>query len=174
MSLELVPASEVEGAVCEEVKPEEAEKLEEVANEMIEICKRDGGAGLSAPQVGIKKRMLVWCYDGRNFEIVFNPTFYRTDGGKRYTQEGCLTYPSEVYKMRRWKNIGAIYFAWNGEEFIKRTKKLRRIPAIIYQHEFDHLNGKTIKMDGVFLRKKTEEEMKINMEALEDADKQQE
>lgn len=166
----LVPASEVEGAICEEVKPGEAEKLEEMANEMIEICKAEGGAGLAAPQVGIRKRMFIWSQNGRDYEIVFNPTFYKLDGGKRYTKEGCLTYPEEIYQMRRWKNVGVIYFVWNGEDFIKRTNKFKRVPAVIFQHEVSHLLGRTIKMDGTFLYKK-EKETEVDVKKTKGGDK---
>jgi peptide deformylase len=146
--VELVSKEKIEGMACAEVSEDEAEELFKKGEEMIELCRKEEGIGLAAPQVGIYKNMIIKreMFSPR-FEIIFNPTFYR-DGGKTRTIEGCLTYPGQYYYLKRFKRIGVIYYLWNGYEFIKKTKKTHGMESFVWQHEIDHLKGKTIATKG--------------------------
>lgn len=157
--MELVTPDKVEGVICSKVIEEEAEELNDKGYEMIELCKLKEGIGMAAPQVGIYKNMIV----KRdlflpNFEIIFNPSFYR-DGGITKTVEGCLNYPDEYFSVKRFKRIGVVYYIWNGEKFIKKTKKASGMEAFVFQHECNHLGvgcknnqGTTIKMIGTLIK----------------------
>ena len=52
--------------------------------------------------------------------------------------EGCLSYPGKERNIRRSKTIDVEYY--NGKEHISET--LTGMIARIFQHEYDHLNGK--------------------------------
>jgi len=162
--IELVDKEKIEGIDCSDVLVEEAEDLVDTGYEMIEFCKKNNGAGLAAPQIGMYKKLFVISHiemDPSYFEIVFNPMFYRL-ASTVFMIEGCLSYPKEYYKVKRFKEIGVVYYVFNGIEFVKRTKKLKRISAVIFQHEYDHLMGKTIKTEGEFSHSLKEGEKAFN------------
>lgn len=148
--LELKFGSDIEGVECEEIKESEASEYISIAQAMIEFAAKNGGVGLSAPQVGINKKLIVWAGKDNTFHIGFNPTFY-SKGKKTNTVEGCLSYPEEEYFVegRRRKYIQAVYYALNKSgKLLKVTRPMRDDEAIIYQHEVDHINGKTVAMIG--------------------------
>jgi peptide deformylase len=145
--MEIIEASKIEGVKSEPVEYFEADELYEKSTEMYELIGEKKGLGLAAPQVGIFKQMFVMLDNLGKPETIFNPQYFR-DGGKTNTVEGCLSYPDEYYYLKRWKRISMVYYIWNGVELIKRTGKATGMRAIIFQHETDHLNGKTVAMWG--------------------------
>ena len=146
--MELVTADKVENAICTEVTKEEAEELSDIGYEMIDLCEKEDGVGLAAPQVGINKKMLIKRdLFTKNYEVIFNPSFYR-DGSTTRTIEGCLTYPGEYYHLKRFKRVGVIYYLLGSDGLFKMTKKATGMEAFMWQHEIMHLMGRTIAMDG--------------------------
>ena len=147
--LELRLREEVENVECEDIYEEEASGFIPIAQAMIEFTAKNGGVGLSAPQIGINKKLIVWQGKNNTFHIGFNPTFY-SKGKKINTVEGCLSYPEEEYYISgRRKYIQAVYYALNqGGKLVKIARSMRDDEAIVYQHEVDHVNGKTIAMIG--------------------------
>jgi len=167
--MEILKDKDVEGIICTPVKNEEVLDLLQKAEEMIELCKKEDGIGLAAPQVGILKNMFIRKnLRNQSFDIIFNPSFFK-EGGTTNTVEGCLSYPETHFYLKRFKRIGTIYYVWNGTELIKRNEKLIGIPSFVFQHETDHLKGITVNMKGSVidddkLKKRTNqagEEMKI-------------
>ena len=101
--MELALAKDVEGAICSDVTVEEAEDMMKLGYEMIDFCREKDGIGMAGPQVGILKNIIVKRdMVNPNFEIIFNPSFYR-EGSPITTVEGCLTYPGEHFFQRRFK-----------------------------------------------------------------------
>lgn len=154
----LLPADKIEGIECEEVTLEEAIELKEIGEQMIEYCANNGGAGLAAPQIGIFKNMFVWMNSANSFQIVYNPRYFK-DGKKTNVIEGCLSYPDENYYLQRWKRISAVSFVIHEGEFKKLTQHLSGERAFIFQHETDHLSGKTIAIEGLKLDEKMREKV---------------
>jgi peptide deformylase len=154
--IKIVPSSEIEGVICEEVK--ETEKLEEaisIGEKLIAKCISLGGVGLAAPQIGINKRIFVWMFKPEIFQIAINPTFYKEGHKKISMIEMCLSYPGERYYISgRWKSIRAVYYSINKSEnkLVKITKSISGESAIIYQHEIWHLDGKTIATEGKLIK----------------------
>ncbi len=60
--------------------------------------------------------------------------------GKESMGEGCLSYPGKYVQKRRWRKIVVKYF--NGKETVEEA--LEGMESRIFQHEYDHLLGKTI------------------------------
>lgn len=147
--LELRLRKEVENVECEDIHEEEASDFIPIAQAMIEFTAKNGGVGLSAPQIGINKKLIVWQGKNNTFHIGFNPTFF-SKGKKINTIESCLSYPEEEYFVPgRRKYIQAVYYALNqGGKLVKIARSMRDDEAIVYQHEVDHINGKTIAMIG--------------------------
>lgn len=171
--MDFIHEEELNEVISEEVNIEEAEELLEKANEMIDLCREKGGIGLAAPQVGIFKRMFIWTRDkGRKYEIVFNPQIYRNNSsGKTNVIEGCLSIPDETYLVRRNKKIRAVYYQYAGGKFVKRVEEFRKPLSFVWQHEIDHLNGKTVKINGEYIdyepRKEKDEEPKFSFKKPE-------
>lgn len=117
--------------------------------EMAKKYQLRGGVGLAAPQLDVSKRIiavLVPSLDPEKPEpefadILFNPKITRHSVQEACLRdgEGCLSVDREVpgYVVRQHK-ITLQYININGEE---QTIRLKNYPAIVVQHEIDHLNG---------------------------------
>lgn len=103
------------------------------------------GMGLSLIQLGIAKRIFVICYEVEEgkFEeyIVINPKILRESEEMIYVEEGegCLSINRPVDGIvPRNARIKVEYYDIDGN---KITKRFREELSIVFQHEYDHLNG---------------------------------
>lgn len=110
------------------------------ANVMFEKMKEFKGVGMSANQVGIGVTFFVIGVDDVRIDV-FNPKIVSSSGECDYN-EGCLSYPGMIVKIKRPEEIDVEYQNAKGE-VIKR--KLGGLTARIFQHEYDHMQGLTIK-----------------------------
>jgi peptide deformylase len=147
--MELVNSDEIEYITCEDVEEDELEWVVDKGEEMIKYCAENGGLGLAAPQIGIYKNFFVYSPREEIFQIVINPSWF-PDGKKTNTVEGCLSYPGQNYFLTRYKYVRAVYYGRS-----KKTGRMERVAkrlsgddAIIFQHETDHLRGKTVRTKG--------------------------
>lgn len=103
------------------------------------------GMGLSLIQLGIAKRIFVICYEieeGKFEEyIVINPKILRESEEMIYVEEGegCLSINRPIDGIvPRNARIKVEYYDMDGN---KITKRFREELSIVFQHEYDHLNG---------------------------------
>jgi len=145
--LELVSKSEVEYVICEDVVDEDVMNILNFAvPQMKGIMTAKDGVGIAGPQVGIKKKFNVYNVPGiEGYNVIFNGK-YISEGSRIQMMEGCLSYPGEQNKTKRYKKIKVMYDIWNKKEnkLEKVTRRVKGVEAIILQHEIDHLTGKTI------------------------------
>lgn len=123
---------------CQPVKSigkEERQILEQMAQKM----RQSGGVGLAACQVGINKQMLVVDFANQTLKLA-NPRI-RKRQGTFSIEEGCLSLPEIVVKIKRAKKIKLEALNENNEKIVLDAEDLL---AIILQHEIDHLNGRLI------------------------------
>lgn len=118
-----------------------------------EIAKKYGlraGVGLAAPQIGVSKRMFVMAaYDEKNhyFEMaIINPKIVSYSDELTYLPggEGCLSVDREVKGLiHRPKKIRVQGYVYDFEknEAVLKTIVLKGYLAVVFGHEFDHLNG---------------------------------
>lgn len=111
--------------------------------EMIKLVSKEKGMGLAANQVGYDLRMFVWHYINK-WELVLNPRLIGLPGGKQAMKEKCLSVDHEV-STQRFKKIRVMYTTIKDGKYKPIVRELSKIPAVIFQHEFDHLNGYTIE-----------------------------
>ena len=123
------------------------------------LAERKDGIGLAANQVGIDASVAV--VNVREPLILINPIIEEQWDEIDY-YEGCLSYPKEGIKTKRYKNIiikteqelGGWYFSgaettqeargsWE-QDSKKQDQEQRILEAVCVQHEIDHLNGMTI------------------------------
>lgn len=148
--LKLAEPSVVENAECDEVIPEEMDDIKKLGEAMIRLCVEQGGLGLAAPQVGVMKKMFIWMNGSNTFQIVCNPKFF-PDKKQTNTVEGCLTYPGKQYYMKRFKSGNARWDVLDPKNPKKLKRNFRTLSgerALVFQHELDHCEGKTIEMLG--------------------------
>lgn len=107
-------------------------KLTKIKKQMIKLMTDKNGCGLAASQVGLNKRLFIVRHD-----LYINPEILFYDNEIEST-EGCLSIPGLSYKVKRFNDIEIkAYNEFN--QLIE--KKLTGLEAIIFQHEFDHING---------------------------------
>jgi len=137
-----------------EITAKEADELEQLLKDGLQ---QYPGLGISATQLGIKKRA---CYIkfgdeeyGREL-FLLNPVItYRSNEGFIF-YEGCLSIPKTVENPLRTirackvvvetDNLGTLEFEINKEEDKDRVS-VETMMTVIVQHEIDHLDGITIK-----------------------------
>jgi peptide deformylase len=110
-----------------------------LAMDLVETMNAHGALGLSAPQVGIPYRVI--CFPSTPNVVMFNPVVVDSTTEETVMEEGCLTYPGLLLKMRRKRAIKVRYFRPNGEVM---NEKFADMTARVIQHEVDHLDGRTI------------------------------
>lgn len=120
----------------------EAEMLDirRICENMIRKIGSDKNAlGLSANQVGVSKRFFIMRRKSGKFDVAINPRIFSRKNPIEYN-EGCLSYPvkDRSVKVKRHGRVQVKYYTVNGES---RCEFLKNLEAVIYQHEFDHLNG---------------------------------
>ena len=111
------------------------------ANLMFERMKELGGVGLSANQLGVNVKMFVMGI-GELRISVFNPSIVSTSAEETVGIEGCITFPGIYVNMARPSSVTAKYFNEKGEEQIVEYIGLT---ARIFLHEYDHMQGITLK-----------------------------
>lgn len=110
-----------------------------ILSRMVETMYAAEGVGLAAPQVGIDKQLLVADSQGEPIKLV-NPCIL-TREGESMIEEGCLSLPEIMLKIKRAKKILVEGINERGEPVKIQAEDLL---AHILQHEIDHLQGRLI------------------------------
>ncbi|GGH72132.1 peptide deformylase 2 [Compostibacillus humi] len=142
-------AKEVPLPIGEEEKKLLNDMLEFLKNsqdeEMAQKYQLRAGVGLAAPQLGIEKRLIAVHFEDTSGKLysygLVNPKIVSHSVEKSYLAggEGCLSVdrPVEGFVVRHAR-ITVKATDMDGKELKLR---LKGYPAIVFQHEIDHLNG---------------------------------
>lgn len=120
---------------CEEVRKFDSE-LFALLDDMKETVRKEDGAGLAAPQVGVNLRVVVIDLDEGFFEMI-NPRILAVKGEQR-GEEGCLSVKGKYGIVTRPNKVKAEYRDRTGK---KHTVTGTGLFARCMCHEFDHLDG---------------------------------
>ena len=112
------------------------EKLWALLDDMKDTVKKEQGAGLAAPQVGILRRMAVVDVDEGYFEFI-NPDITQQKG-EQSGWEGCLSVRGKSGIVSRPMKVTLTYQDRNGEKHLLKAKGFF---ARAICHELDHLDG---------------------------------
>lgn len=112
------------------------EKLVRLLDDMKDTVKKEQGAGLAAPQVGILKRVVVVDVEEGYFEFI-NPVIL-SQKGEQSGWEGCLSVKGKQGVVSRPMKVKLSYQDRNGE---KRLLQAKGFFARAICHELDHLDG---------------------------------
>jgi len=124
------------------------DELRALVEDMFDTMDEAPGVGLAATQVGIGKRIFVYDYDddegNERRGVVINPVLEigPIESGEADWDtelEGCLSVPGERFPIKRadWARVSGVDLEQNPVS-IEATGWFARI----FQHEFDHLEGK--------------------------------
>lgn len=97
---------------------------------------KNNGIGLAANQIGLPYR--VFAMKTNPVIVAFNPRIVDKGSQETLLEEGCLTFPGLLVKVKRSDIIKVRYAEPNGQI---KTTKFTGLTAHIFQHELDHLNG---------------------------------
>lgn len=140
-------------------------ELEKLIEDMFETMYRASGVGLAAPQVNLPISVLVIDADpfkenypeGEGFKrAMINPEVLEIGGEPWAFEEGCLSLPGIHENVTRPANVKVRYY---DEKFVQHEEELSGICARVFQHEYDHLQGKVFvdrisNIRKAFLKKK--------------------
>lgn len=114
---------------------------QEVYDNLLETMGHYGGIGLSANQCGLMIRAFVLYTDWykKEHQIFFNPKIIWESEETEMLDEGCLTYPNLFLTIKRPSVIEFTYQDVTGEE---KKGKFAGMTARVFQHEYDHMEGK--------------------------------
>ncbi len=112
------------------------EKLWELLDDMKDTVKKEQGAGLAAPQVGVLRRAVVVDVEDGYFEFI-NPVIVQQKG-EQTGWEGCLSVRGKSGVVSRPMKVTLSYSDRNGERHLLKAKGFF---ARAICHELDHLDG---------------------------------
>jgi peptide deformylase len=93
--------------------------------------------GLAANQVGTPYRIFAMRGSPENF-VCYNPRIVEKSQKEIVLEEGCLSYPNLIIKIKRPESIRVRFSTPNGDTI---TKQFTGMTARVFQHEYDHLEG---------------------------------
>ena len=112
------------------------EKLHQILDDMKDTVKKEQGAGLAAPQIGLLYRMAVVDVEEGYFEFI-NPVIMKQKG-EQTDWEGCLSVRGKMGEVSRPMKVTVVYQDRFGEKHVLQAKGFF---ARAICHELDHLDG---------------------------------
>ncbi len=132
---------------AEEVTAFNTPELDTLIEDMLDTMHAEDGAGLSAPQICVSQRVVVFGFDDspRYPEappvpktVLINPQILPLDDAMEDDWEGCLSVPGMRGIVPRYSRIEYRGFDAAGEPFRVEAEGFH---ARVVQHECDHLDG---------------------------------
>jgi peptide deformylase len=144
-------------------------ELHELIKDMFETMYHAEGVGLAANQIGVELSVMVIDTSKKEGSppikaVLINPEILFTEGQIKY-KEGCLSFPGLVVEVSRYSKVRVKAFDLTGEE---KIYEFEGFPAIVFQHEMDHLNGITFidRVSGVKKRLALDRYAKLQKEKV--------
>ncbi|SJM91800.1 Peptide deformylase 2 [Crenothrix polyspora] len=122
--------------------------IQQLIKDMHTTLSATEGVGLAAPQIGISKRIIIVaskptrrypCAPLMEATVMINPSFQTLSDVTEKDWEGCLSIPGVRALVPRYTDIMIYYTDRDG---IAVSLQLAGFVARVFQHEFDHLEGK--------------------------------
>ncbi len=125
------------------------EPVRELLADMVDTLHHAGGIGLAAPQVNASVRLAIIEIPGGNsrygdipampLTVFVNPEIQLLDGESAGYWEGCLSVPGLRGFVERPQHVRVRALDLQGNAF---ELELKGFLATVFQHEFDHLDGR--------------------------------
>ena len=133
--------------VSEPVTAFDTPELHALIRDMFDTMAAADGAGLAAPQIGVLQRVMIFGVEANPrypdveevpTTVLINPEFDVTDEGVQGFWEGCLSVPGMRGFVERPAGIRYRGFDAAGDPIERDATGFH---AIVFQHEYDHLDG---------------------------------
>ena len=127
--------------VAEPIPPDQIQSpiVQRLIQDMLDTVLEYDGVGLAAPQVHHSLRLVLLCLDPKEgFEVWINPVLTPTTAEEMVSTEGCLSVPELRGDVSRPNKIKVEAYDHQGQFF---ERHLEGFPAVVAQHECDHLDG---------------------------------
>ena len=119
------------------------DELREFAADLVHTMYLRDGVGLAAPQVGVSRRVIAvdpyWSREHKPKDplIMINPELeFGTQ--ETETEEGCISLPQLYANVIRPASVNVSFTDLSGQ---RRVLAFTGYPAVVVQHEYDHLEG---------------------------------
>jgi peptide deformylase len=116
-------------------------KTQELIDDMIQTMRQAPGVGLASNQVGEPCRIILFDTSAKDepndLVVLINPEIVEADGLVVY-EEGCLSVIDYTADVKRAERITVKGLDREGNPVLLKKEGL---PAIVLQHEIDHLDG---------------------------------
>jgi len=121
--------------------------LHELVADMFDTMDAADGAGLAAPQIGVLSRVMIFGVEANPrypdvesvpTTVLVNPEFEVVEDSVQGFWEGCLSVPGMRGYVERPRAIRYSGFDPVGKRI---ESEARGFHAIVFQHEYDHLDG---------------------------------
>ena len=116
------------------------QRVRDTLEEMLQLMYEHQGIGLAANQVGLLERMIVIDL-GQNPLKLINPRIIKKKKGKVEFEEGCLSLPGTLVRVRRFNDIVVEALDTEGRPL---EIKAQGLLSVCLQHEIDHLDGRLL------------------------------
>jgi peptide deformylase len=150
----IVPPEQI--PVAQDCPIDDLMRLYKTCLEMVDLCEKEKGAGLSAVQVGIPWHLYV-LKDGQKYRFFVNCRYNAASTDRVLSIEGCLSLRDKKgrllsYRLARYKEVKIL-----GHELVEGSEKPELVSVdsvqtgfigIVHQHEIDHGYGVLIRDFG--------------------------
>ena len=109
----------------------------EFSQELIKFVYENNALGIAANQIGVPYRVFAMRGSPENF-VCFNPKITQESEKQIVLEEGCLSYPGLLVKIKRPEFVRVRFTTPNGDTI---TRQFIGMTARVFQHEYDHLEG---------------------------------
>ena len=113
-------------------------RIQQLLDDMLETMRAADGVGLTAPQVGVLRRLVVIEVEEDHPIFLINPEIIY-EAGEQEGPEGCLSIPGRSGIVRRPMKVTVRATGRDGKAFEMTGEGLL---ARAFCHEIDHLDGK--------------------------------
>lgn len=134
-------------AVSQPLECFDTPELHELVRDMFDTMAAADGAGLAAPQIGVPQRVMIFGIEANPrypdaeavpTTVLVNPEFETLDDTPTSGWEGCLSVPGMRGYVPRHTAVRYRGF----DQFGNAVERVAEgFHAVVFQHEFDHLDG---------------------------------
>jgi peptide deformylase len=153
--LSIVPVSQI--PIANDCPIAEPMLLYKTCLELVEVCTKENGVGLSAVQVGVPWHLYVVKYE-KGYRFFVNCRYNGTSESKiLMSVEGCLSLKDQRGRLKFYRLLRHTEVRISGFELIEGEDKANLVPldevesgfiGIVHQHEIDHGYGVLISDFG--------------------------
>ena len=133
---------------AKKIKNIDSKATQQLISKMLRCVKQSKGVGLAAPQIFEPYQIMIISSAPNSrypkaplmkSEVLINPKVISKSKKKIKDWEGCLSIPGIRAQVPRYKKITVEYTTRYNE---KKTAEFKDFIARVFQHEYDHFNGK--------------------------------